>query len=691
MIPVRTSTMPGRLASVWHRMKDFAGHGTESTWLWPRWLVLRAVGLVYVIIFTGILGEYRALIGPEGLAPLHEMMAQLRANHPNLLAAIWQEPTLFWLSSDPVMPGILAWCGLGAALALVLNLWPRLSLFLCWLMLLSFARGWVVFSDPQVDWLMLEVALLCIPFAPAGCRPGLGAESSPRPIAVFMVRWLLFRIMFETGISKLLSGDERWLNFTAMDVLYETAPCPTILGYFAHQLPHAWHVGEILLTYAAEILAPLLALAGGRRGRWIAFALWSVFQIGIQLTCSFGWLNTASLALGLLLLDDRMLRDAARRLRWPRIGNAIAAQVALVRPSRPLRKWQGAALATLLWTHFALSILVYWAATTLPLSATLEKFNAALRPFYAGFGSVNAYLLYSRLDPFHFVAEFVGSNDGGITWRPYEFRYYPQALDRMPWFVAPWFPRFEATLQVQAAVRNEASALYASVATRLLERNPAVLKLFARDPFPDRPPQLIRTPGYHYTMTDLKAWRERGEYWQRTYLGEYQPMLYLNLAGQVAQVGSEFEQLSVLAFHGNATAQNELGFQYLNGADDLPRDPVEAAKWLRLAANQGVAEAQLNLALMHARGDGMPRDPAQALLWCERAARQGHPAAQDQLGVMLLSGEARPRDEVEALAWFMVAANQGHAEAARHRDIALAHMSPAAIASARQRALALTK
>ena len=104
-----------------------------------------------------------------------------------------------------------------------------------------------------------------------------------------------------------------------------------------------------------------------------------------------------------------------------------------------------------------------------------------------------------------------------------------------------------------------------------------------------------------------------------------------------------------------------------------------------------MAEAQLNLALMHARGDGMPRDPAQALLWCERAARQGHPAAQDQLGVMLLSGEARPRDEVEALAWFMVAANQGHAEAARHRDIALAHMNPAAIASARQRALALTK
>lgn len=59
----------------------------NCTWLWPRWLMLRAVGLVCVIIFSGILREYRALIGPEGLAPLSDLMATLRDTHPNLAAA----------------------------------------------------------------------------------------------------------------------------------------------------------------------------------------------------------------------------------------------------------------------------------------------------------------------------------------------------------------------------------------------------------------------------------------------------------------------------------------------------------------------------------------------------------------------------------------------------------------------------
>ncbi|MCF7686947.1 MAG: lipase maturation factor family protein [Cephaloticoccus sp.] len=674
------------LPTLWHRLKEFAGFDRDTTYLWPRWLVLRAVGLVYIVIFAGIIDEAGALIGPNGLAPLPELMAQLRASHPTLLEAVFQFPTLFWISTHPLMPPVIAWTGLVAAVALVLNLWPRLTLFVCWLALLSFARGWLIFSDPLVDWLMLEVALLCIPFAPAGYRPGLGAQSSPRPLVVFMVRWLLFRIMFETGLSKILSGDLHWLNLTAMDVLYETAPCPTILGYLDHQLPHAWHVVEIALTFAAEIVAPLLAVFWGRRGRWLAFACWSLFQIGIQLTCNFGWLNTASFALGFLLLDDQMLAAATRRFRLVRPERALAA-LRTSSSSLPFRKpWRRQVLHVVLWTHFVLSILVFWSVTSLPLNARVEQLTRPAKLLFTRLGSVNSYLLYSRLDPFHFVAEFVGSNDGGVTWRPYEFRYFPQQLDRMPPFIAPRFPRFEATLQIQASIEDKPTTLYASVATRLLEQNAQVLRLFRRNPFPDAPPQMIRTPGYRYTFTDYATYQTSGLFWNRTYLGEYLPMMYLNPQGEVAQAASSFEQLSVTAHYGNASAQTYLGFLYISGEEGVTRDGAEAAKWFRRAAELGQASAQFNLALILAQGDGVPKDVAQAMQWCRRAAEQGLADAQDQLGIMYLSGEGVPRNETEALVWFEVAARSGHAAALSHRTIAISHMSPAVVRLAQTRA-----
>ena len=118
----------------------------------------------------------------------------------------------------------------------------------------------------------------------------------------------------------------------------------------------------------------------------------------------------------------------------------------------------------------------------------------------------------------------------------------------------------------------------------------------------------------------------------------------------------------------------------------MPRDGAQAAMWFRRAAEQGLADAQFNLALILLQGDGVPRDPTEAMVWCRRAAEQGITDAQDQLGIMYLSGEGRPRNEIEALTWFEVAAQSGHAEAQRHRAIAISHMSPTNVVLAQERA-----
>ena len=636
----------------WRRGRDFAGATGDATYLWPRWLVLRAVGLVYALIFVGVIRDAQVLIGPEGLTPLERFLELHREKYPSLIEALLHAPSLFWISHGAGTITVLAWGGLLAAVALVLNLWPRMALFACWLIFLSFVTTWGIFSGSQVDVLMLETALLCIPFAPAGYRPGLGVASPPRPLAVFMMRWLLFRIMFESGVVKVITGDEHWRNLTAMDMMYETSPFPTILGYLDQQLPHAFHLGEVALTFAAEFLAPALAVFGGRRGRWVAFAIWVVFQAGIQLTNNFGWLNTSAIALGLLLLDDQMLAGAARRLRLPQAGEFLAAK-AVARPWPAIAPWQRYGLGTALWAHFALSLYMFGLIFGLPG----ERFPYVLvRPLYLlaeGFRSANPYTLYARVAPARYQIEFEGSDDGGRTWRTYEYWYQPQQLDRIGPFIAPWYPRFEATLQIEST-RRPPSTLYRLVAAHLLARDPAVVGLFRRNPFPGGGPTIIRMPTYRFRFTDAATRRATGNFWQKDYEDEYLTMMYLDPQGQIVAAESVADEVRVLAGLGNAQAQGQLGSMYANG-DGVPQDSAKALKWFRKAAEQGLAEAQNVLGLMYAAGTGTPRDEGEALVWFNLAARSGNAEARKNLEIAeslvgrAKADAARLRSEVRAV------------------------------------------
>ena len=69
-----------------------------------------------------------------------------------------------------------------------------------------------------------------------------------------------------------------------------------------------------------------------------------------------------------------------------------------------------------------------------------------------------------------------------------------------------------------------------------------------------------------------------------------------------------------LADQGNADAQNNLGFMYLQG-QGVPKNGAEAAKWFRLAADQGYASAQYNLGVLFGSGLGVPQNYGEATKW----------------------------------------------------------------------------
>jgi TPR repeat protein len=62
---------------------------------------------------------------------------------------------------------------------------------------------------------------------------------------------------------------------------------------------------------------------------------------------------------------------------------------------------------------------------------------------------------------------------------------------------------------------------------------------------------------------------------------------------------------------------------YFNG-NGVPKDDAEAARWFRLAAEQGRADTQSNLGLMYANGQGVPQDYVLAHMWFNLAAAQGN-------------------------------------------------------------------
>ena len=103
-----------------------------------------------------------------------------------------------------------------------------------------------------------------------------------------------------------------------------------------------------------------------------------------------------------------------------------------------------------------------------------------------------------------------------------------------------------------------------------------------------------------------------------------------------------------------------------------------------LAAEQGKASAQHNLALMYDNGNGVPQDYAVAVKWYRLAAEQGKASAQSNLGVMYANGEGVPQDYVQAHMWFNLAASKGNENGRKNRDIIAKKMTPADVSKAQR-------
>src|SRR4029077_2595755 len=122
----------------------------------------------------------------------------------------WFAPTLFWFGSSDRALMLVCWVGLAASVALLLNVWPRGMLAICFACFLSFVSAAQDFSSYQSDGMLLEAGFISLFFAPGGIAAGFGHRSAPMRASLFLLRWEWFRIYFESGVAKIMSGDPQW-------------------------------------------------------------------------------------------------------------------------------------------------------------------------------------------------------------------------------------------------------------------------------------------------------------------------------------------------------------------------------------------------------------------------------------------------------------------------------------------------
>ena len=479
------------------------------TWRWSQYrfatdIFLRALGVIYFVAIYSLWTQIHGLIGEHGVLPLGEYLnqveAQLGGKAPHLL------PTVLWWFHGDLALEIICWIGMLSSVLLICGIAPLLITILLWVLYLSLTVAGQVFLGFQWDNLLLETGFLAILLAPPVWRSRPATNPMPPRLVIFLLHWLLFRLMFAAGYVKLASRDSVWWDLTALDYHFWTQPLPVWTAWYFHQAPQWFLKASTFVMFVIELVIPFFIFAT-RIPRYIAFVLLVFLQVMIMATGNYGYFNLLAIVLCLPLLDDRVFTHQP-----------------MVEPIDP-PKWKKTTLAAY---RIPLGVMVLLASIVMftsqlariswpkPVASALQ----AVMPFR----SVNTYGLFAAMTKSRPEIIIEGSRDGH-NWSAYEFTWKPGDVHRTPVFVAPHMPRLDWQMWFAALSSYQQNPWLINLMVRLLEGEPSVLELLETNPFPDEPPMLIRAVLYEYTFASPEQNAHDYLWWNRELKGLYCPVL----------------------------------------------------------------------------------------------------------------------------------------------------------------------
>jgi len=327
---------------------------------------------------------------------------------------------------------------------------------------------------------------------------------------LFLFHWLLFRLRFMSGISKLVSDDPSWSNLTTLNYYFETQPLPHIGAWYFHQLPDWILQAGVILVFFTELIVPFFIFLP-RKFRLFAATVTIIMQLIIIATSNHNWINLLTIILCLFLLDDGILQKILpRRLcSLISIGTRVDNSMAINRSSYVL---PGFAFLILLSSITAFSSMV----SNVTIPGAVERTTFLVRSW--GIGHI--FHVFPTMQTERHELEIEGSYDGK-EWKSYVFKYKPGPLDKNPAFIVPHQPRLDWMIWFVPPRNKEMLYWFDRFLLRLQQGSAEVLDLLEYNPFPDKPPNYLRVQVFQYRFTSMEERNQTGQWWKREYLGQF--------------------------------------------------------------------------------------------------------------------------------------------------------------------------
>ncbi len=487
--------------ATWFGRNDASPNGN---WL-GRFVILRLLGLVYLMAFLTLAWQGPALLGPRGLLPIDSCLADVAAEAGSRGAGFWQLPSLFWFGASDGALRAVGWIGAALSLGMLAGYTNAIVLtFLCAFQI-SICNVGQTFYGFGWELQLVETGFLCIFLCPLLELRPFPRRPPPRAV-IWLLRWLAMRIMWGAGLIK-LRGDSCWRDLSCLDFHFETQPVPSPLSPYFHALPHWAHAVGVAFNHVVELGAPFLIL-GPRRLRYAGGALMVALQVILIASGNLAFLNWLTLVPILACFDDGL---------WRRILPArLAARAAAVATGATSSRAQGLTVAVVTVGIAALSV-----APALNMLSGSQLMNSS----FTRLPIVNTYGAFGSVGRERTQLVFEGTTDETITpetkWLAYAFKCQPGDPARRPCWMSPYHYRLDWLLWFAAmgSPREYPWALH--LVWQLLAGDPPALGLLDADPFHGVPPRYVRVDLYRYTLAPLgsKVW------WQRTRLGPWLPPL----------------------------------------------------------------------------------------------------------------------------------------------------------------------